>query len=427
MHLFQRKKPRVFGAVDVGSDSIKALIFSVSPPRSAADIARTLHHGTDGTLSNGRHALNERQHRQRDTSMSAAIRPIEKFVWELPESYTGARLARKIRECVFRMVQRLEQVPEQIIIALGPTIAECVLHTWRAAPEKKSGMLTRQDINMQYHEIFKKETDLRRAAIVAPVWVRVNGYPLDGRADGRGENILPLARIEEIAFRVLSLSMTVENGAMFTEIKNTLGGMPISFVPLAVAYREAVVSGLAVRDSFVVDIGGSETTLVSLRDGGFSHAAFIPMGTRHGIQYLMKNNAYSFDEAQKAMRLHALALPGHTAGGDGQNARVAAAASAAADRWKASFVSALGSFAATGPISPDLFLAGGGARFSELRAALLAPDWLGAVSYAAVPRLRILEGSSFFGGDSFGGYLAGPEDAGLASLVIYSQVHRQLF
>lgn len=414
MQIFQRTKQRIFGVVDVGSDTIKAMLFSVSLPKlPLVERAVPAGQGPAGVVL---------QH----DSISAAVRPIEKFVWELPESYTGVRLVRKIREGVFRMVQRLEEVPEQILIAIGPTVAECALSTWRVPPGAGGKILMRRDIRAYYHDLFARETDLRRAVIVAPVGVSVNGYPLARRLGDETDDgaVLPRAQVKEIAFRTLSLYLPVENGATFAEIKNALGGMPIEFIPLAIAHTEAVVGRLGMQDACVVDAGGNETTVIAVRGGRLLHAAFIPYGARGFGEYLRKKGGQSFAGAQKEMRLHAQAMPSLPAAREGEGSAVAAAAAAA--RWKELFVASLASFAASGPLPADLLLTGGGAYFPELRAALLAPDWMGTVSHVAIPKMRVMDGASLFGGNTLGGYLGGPEDAGLASLAAYVMMHRPM-
>ncbi|OGZ97166.1 MAG: hypothetical protein A2679_00155 [Candidatus Sungbacteria bacterium RIFCSPHIGHO2_01_FULL_54_26] len=403
MGFFHRKKRRVFGVMDVGSDAIKSLLFELPEDTESSD-------GTRRTV--------------------ALPQPIEKFIWELPEQYSGLRLARKIREGVFRMMQHLQEVPEQIIIAVGPTVAECRVDTWSAVPGLGGSMLTRRDIRAQYHDLFASHNDLRRAVIVAPIEVLVNGYPLTRdaveqtqRTSRRASDaVLPRSRVQEIVFRTLSLHMTVENGATFAEIKNALAGMPIEFIPLAVAYKEAITRGLGIGDALVVDVGGNETTVLSVRNGQFSHVAFMPHGTRRFAERLAKKSDRTFREAQKAMRGHATALPGQRGNKQAEGVAVAAAA-----QWKQSFVSALGSFAAAGPVSDTLLLAGGGAHLAELRSALMAGDWMGGVSHATVPKLRVLDGSAFFGGDTLGGHVAGPENAGLAALTVYVQVRQPIF
>lgn len=445
MSLFRRTQPKIFGVVDVGSTSIKAILFEVSRDGPAADgaharqlvplpaLPHTQPHDTSGTVyqrylasTTGNIGSATPQLRERDT----AVRPIEKFTWDLPESYSGVRLARKIREGVFRMIQRLQELPTQIIVAVGPMMGEMALRTWRMAPGPGGRMLTRRDIRAYYRELFAKETDLRRAVIAAPVEVLINGYPLALRSRGAGDDILPRGRAEEIVFRTLSLYMPVESGAALAEIKNTLGGVPIEFIPLPVVYTEAVVQGLNVADCLLIDVGGNDTSILSIRDRRFSHAGFIPLGTRRLAEYLARNKDLTVREAEKAMRLPVGVLSkgeSPAAGGLRLARQSDNALSGAIRQWKQSIATALDAFAYAGPVSPDIMLTGGGAHIAELRAAVQAGGWLGNASYGDVPRLRILEGHTFFSGDTLGGYLQGPEDAGLGALAVYAASREPVF
>lgn len=432
MALFRRaKKQRVFGVVDVGSDTIKALLFAVPRAGSAADVAVPLpklpgasRHDTSGTVSHEFPAFNEASNPAAGPARGTVL-PLEKFVWDLPEQYTGVRLARKIREGVFRMVQYLEGVPERIFIAAGPTVAECALRTWRVAPARVGSGKTvmRRDLRAAYHELMLAEADMRRAVIATPVDVMVNGYSLPVQLPSRGDAVLPRALVRDVAFRTLSLYLPLENGATFGEIRQSLGGMPIEFLPLAVAHTEAVAGRLGMRDALVVDVGGDETSVIAVRGARLAHAAFLPYGARGFAERLRKQAEHSFAGAQKEMRLRAqTGTLGPVA-----DAAAASAAAVAAGRWKELFVSSLESFAASGPLPADLLLAGGGAHFPEVRAALASSDWMGGVSHALSPRLAVMNGALLFGGDTLGGYLTGPEDAGLASLAVYATMHRPIF
>lgn len=419
MPLFRRTQPKIFGVVDVGSASIKAMLFDVSLPTLPL-VERAIPAGQrpDSVLP-------------RQNSISAAVRPIEKFTWDLPESYSGVRLARKIREGVFRMVQRLQEMPTEIIVAVGPMMGEISLRTWRMAPGPGGRMLTRGDIRAYYRDLFAKQTDLRRAVITVPLEVLINGYPLAPRSRGAGDDILPRGRAEEIVFRTMSLHMPVESGAALAEIKNTLGGVPIEFIPLSIAYTEAIVRGLDVADCFVIDVGGNDTSMLSIRGKQFSHAGFTPFGTRRLAEYLARNKDLTVREAEKAMRLHGDVLPPKEVPSVGDGSKPMrqsdGALSVAIRQWKQSITAALEGFAYSGPVSPDIMLTGGGAHIPELRAAVQAGDWLGTASYGDVPRLRILEGHTFFSGDTLGGYLQGPEDAGLGALAVYAAGREPVF
>lgn len=99
----------------------------------------------------------------------------------------------------------------------------------------------------------------------------------------------------------------------------------------------------------------------------------------------------------------------------------------AAGEWKRMFVRALDAFYATGPLASQVLLTGGGSRLAEIRREAQASDWLGGFSFSRTPSVRVLDGAAFFGGDTLGGNLNGPEDAGLAALMIYSLRHHPLF
>lgn len=397
MRSFGKVRPRVRGVVDVGSDTIKALLFEVDPAPAGGTAINS-----DGIL--GR------------------VRPIEKFVWELPASYSTLNLVRKIRENVFAMVRRVEQAPEEILIALGPTVAEYATRIWRIAPEGNGKILTRADIREYWRRLTADNTDLRRAMIAAPIGLAVNGYPLIWGENWFSEEVLPSAQVRDISFRTLSLYMTVENGAMFAEIKNSLGGMPVEFIPLALVEKEAVSGFMGVREALVADVGGDETSLFVIRQGRFEESAFIPFGTRGFAEALGKKTGLGFTESRAAMRQYVQGM------GDERSRSLAAeAASRAAGQWKELFSRALESFYAGGPMPENVLLAGGGARFPELRRVLAAPDWLSTFSHTDTPALRALEGSTFFDGDTLGGHLSGSEDVGLASLLIYSLSHQSIF
>lgn len=422
MTFFRRTKSQTYGVVDAGSNAIKALIFDVPAPmvRLVDPVRERISNGVERMVPVGQ-GPNSVLLQQR--SISAAVRPIEKFVWELPASFSAQRLARKIRECVFHLAQRAESAPERIIVGLGPTAAECALYVWRIAPVLSgAAMLTRRDIRAAYEELSGRETDMRRAAIVTPVEVCVNGYSLEPGDRGTQENILPRAAAREISFRTLALFMSVENGAVFADMRQAMSGIRIEFVPLVAAEKEAMIRGMGVKDALVVDVGGNETSILSIRDGKFSHAAFIPYGTRRMAEALARQTGRPFADADKDLRAYA-----GTGYGPGAPAtKEQAAASAGAAQWKMRLAAALSGFAAAGPVAPAVWLTGGGARFPEFRAAVQTSDWIANASYAQRPALRVLDGAAFFGGDTLGGYLSGPEDTGLAALMLYATAHKPL-
>lgn len=381
-----KKKTALYGAMDVGADAIKAVIFEPAPE-------------------------GERGRGSPDTA-SGLPRIREKFVWDLPISCSPMRLAKKIRESVFLMTEKAGAVPEKMLVALGPEVGEYALQSW-TAPIPADTLLTGAAIRAAHRRFLDDHADARRAMIVAPLETLVNGYPYRGSGEERNVPVVfPSRRGNEIIFRTLALYLSVENGALFADLKKNLAGIATIFIPLVVAEQEAVARGLGMRDAFLVDVGDETTALVSVRDGALAHMAFMPCGIRRMAEIAAKKYRSSLRGARIMMR-------GYAAGAGRDEALAQAAAAEAAAEWKIHFVRALDAFYPIGPLAHTVLLTGGGARFREIRAAVEAPDWLGGFSYAEKPAVQVLDGAAFFNGNTLGGNLRGPEDAGLAALMIY--------
>ena len=84
------------------------------------------------------------------------------------------------------------------------------------------------------------------------------------------------------------------------------------------------------------------------------------------------------------------------------------------------FIGALDAEYNHGPLAREVFLTGGGAEVPEIGLILRAGDWLNNFSDIQSPSVRILNGNTFFEGDSLDGFVRGPDDAGLAALIHYA-------
>lgn len=391
MEFFKKKQMPVYAVVDAGGSAIKAAIFEMAAGGGA--------------------------------SPAPVPRILEKFVWDLPASYPPVRLVKKIRESVLGMAGKTGRMPQRIMIALGPEVGEYALQTWAVA--SAGAPMSDVYIREQYERLFSAHADTRRAMIVSPIETLVNDDPWaeDGQVSGRRLRAVK-EYPDEVQFRILALYMSLENGALFGDLKNNFLGISVSFVPLVIAEWEAVVREMGQRDAFLIDVGAEATALVSIRTGRIAHTAFVPCGIQRMAVIAAKKYRFSVRNARIMMRNYA---QGNLSG----EALVAASAAAAeaATEWKLRFVRALDTFYPTGPLSPTVLLMGGGARFPEIRAAVEAPDWLGGFSHTEKPAARVLDGAAFFNGNTLGGHLSGTEDAGIAALIahcIHKSVHKKL-
>lgn len=384
MSFLRREHRTVRGVMDVGSSAIKGMLFEMP---SADALPRP--------------------------------RPIRKFVWGLPDALPPLRLVQKVKKSIGEMIKAVRDMPEQIYIGVGPAIGEGALEDWMIRMSEDKGMLTWHDIHAVYRRLFAEHTDPRRATIASPIELLVNGYSLAWQDGWHTEGILPRSQVQEICFRTLGFTMALESGAVFMEVKKDFASVPIEFLPLALAEKEAVVKNLGIRDAFIIDIGGSETALVSVREGRFIHAAFMPFGTDRIAASLPGRLPI---EARAIIRQYGMGM-----GDASLRAEVSASVTRVAEDWKKQFVAVLDVFYPTGSLPATVLVSGGGARLREMRAMIEARDWLGAFSYTDQPSVRVLEGAGFFGGDTLGGNLQGPEDTGLAALILYAFQHQPIF
>lgn len=91
--------------------------------------------------------------------------------------------------------------------------------------------------------------------------------------------------------------------------------------------------------------------------------------------------------------------------------------------WSQCFRESLDFLYPFGPLTGETYLCGGGAHIRELRSYVEQGEWLKTLSYTATPRVIVLEGKSLLADSAVQGFLQGPEDAGLASVVCYGMHH----
>lgn len=385
MSFFVREKKRVHAVVDVGSDAIRAFVFESS-------------------------------------SGGGPLKPLRKFVWNVVVSTSAIRLVRKVQKSITALVNALKQPPHKITVGLGPEVAECALQNWIGEIPGSGTFLTHRDIRISYKRLFEKYANLRRAMIVAPVELLVNGYPLAWQENWKSDDVLRRKDVKEVRFMTMALFMPMEAGTLFAEIKNGFGGINIEFLPLVVAEKEAVVLRCGMRDALIVDVREDATACIAVKGGRFAGVGFSPFGTRRFAEVVARGSGRSLTKTHEMLRLHARGIRNPI------RSKTSAIARETAGEWKKFFVRMLDSIATSaGPLPDQIAVLGPGAEFPEVRKALQASDWLGSFSHAERPVLRALDGTAFSDGDTLEGHLGGCEDAGLASLMVYSLYHRPIF
>lgn len=310
-------------------------------------------------------------------SSSSIPRVLKKMIVDTPGGEHGTRTINKLRELLFAIVKNYEKMPAKIIIGFDSAVLDESLVLWNIKFPETKERITRSDLKGYFNNLHSQKKDGMKATLDYPVAILANGYYTNPQvlAESRG--------ISEIAFQVLHLTFQDSIGTSLANMKSSLGGMPIEFIAQIASIKNAVISKFSLKDVFLVKVGISETTLVLIKDDELRGIFSFPSG----VWDTKDNNGL----------------------------------------WKNEFLKTLDSFYNISYLPEDLFLFGKGANDPEIKSYLSSSGWISSYSYIESPRVRVLQPSAFFGGDSLEGFLQGPEDVGLASMIIYSKEHESIF
>ncbi len=385
MRFWPRVQGRTRAVLDVGSRSIKLLVFESAPGLSGQETPRVVH----------------------------------KRVVLLGPSADPSALVSSLGEGVLGAIKELGRSPDSLLIGLGANVGDPSLVSWTIAPPTPRRVPDRSDLRRSFEEFVREQGGRGRPAIAAyPFQILVNGYPTAIERLRRGDYVL----VREITFRALVLALSEEASRSLEKIRRTLAGVAIECIPLAAAFAEAVGAARPERDALIIDVGANHTTLVTIRRGELEYVSFASIGADRFVESLSAAAGIPWNEAEATMR-----QPSRGLSPDRQSAQVAQAAAAALEEWKQGFLAALDGFYDRGPLPADVFLTGGGALVPEVVGYVRLGEWLRTYSWVFSPRVVILEGRSVFAGDSLGGTVGDATESGIASLAFWTLRHRSVF
>ena len=400
MELFGRMassaKPRNEAVIDIGSHSIKALVFE---------------RGID----------------------DAPPRVLKKMASHLPTSAERLRVAAKLHELMFFLVRETGGAPGKVTIAMGPYLADYSLASWPASEDWTKAAVSGSDLARMFLAAAGEHEEPARVLWAYPTAVFANGYALSASVSGSMPSIrfLPKARSGQgasLSFAALIASLPRRVAETLDEARFAWGGMPIEFIPLPLAYLHALGCAGETSDYLLIDTGGEETMLMRVRRGLLLSVRFFPVGSHEFIRAAARDKGISFREAENIMQGYSRGTARSVHGTQTSEVASDLAIPAypgqqefrAGSRWNGAFVRTLDEDYHLGPLSERVILTGGGAQLPEVEAAVRAGAWIQKLSHVSAPSVRILAGNNFFRGMSFAGSVDGPEDAGLAALMQYA-------
>ena len=387
---FGRKKSPVFMVIDVGTHAIRALTFEL-PGGGKNPVA------------------------------------IKKYFFRLPPSSVldeesvgrhTLRVSAKLRELLFAALKALGRIPAKIWIGIGPHLAPYTLEIWSGEFEAQGKTVSKDELFTYFEELSKKYRNEETYVMAFPIEAFLNRYPVPLRdfssialPSVAGKTVKSMS----VEFRTIVLRFPKAIGHSFVEIKEALGGMPIEFTPIAAVVLGVIPDALKIKDAFLVDVGGEETSLMLLRNNSLLQFVYFPMGVSHFIKGIERIAGVSAEQAEDVRRQYMQGIVGSERG-----SRLQEYLKKESEEWKKKFLDTRDSFYHVGLLPEDVILFGGGAGMPEIREILRDPEWMKGFSYAEAPRVRVFDPSTMFGGDTLGGSLEGPADVGLAALVFYA-------
>ncbi len=372
MSFFSKPRSSLRSVIDLGSHSVKALVFEVTGPQVLPTV-------------------------------------VKKINVRLPAARQPERAALKLREVLFSLARELKKIPEEILVGLDSGFGKLSFPIWSAKLLK--GKISPQKYSAVFRNLWEEHRSSSEALIANPLEILVNGYGVDPQ-DFAGDS-------GELNFRVSAFSIPENVSAMLLEAKRSLGGMPIEITPTVLPEAAELQRLFKEKDFFWIDVGGEHTGCAMVKDGVLAEAVSFPVGVRHFIRGIAKTVGVSFEEAEDLKRQYIQGIVSEST-----KARLGEFLAGESKFWEEEFGKALDDFYHIGPVPRRIALLGGGANLPEIQWILREGRWLAGRSWVEKSEITVLGAERFFAGNSLGGYLQGPEDAGIAALMQYS-IHRK--
>lgn len=299
--------------------------------------------------------------------------------------------------------------PTKITFGFGPNLASLSIKEWGVEIRGFPKNLSAAEVHGYLENLKKQNLGQNQNTLVFPLETKLNGYILKSFNIRKPKNA-------ELEFRVMLAELREPVKKIFSDLTKILGGTEIEFIPLILPELSALKS-LGIHNAFGLDVGGEETVIFLLKDDMLRQIKFFPLAGRHFIRGIAKTASISFAEAEDFKRQHIQGLADL-----GHRNQVHDFLKQEAASWGKNLLDNLEHFYHVGPIPVQVLVFGGGANLPEILSVIRAGNWLKNYSYAEFPKVNVLRGDAVFSGDSLGGFIQGPDDFSLASLLGYNRI-----
>jgi len=322
-----------------------------------------------------------------------------------------SRTAVKLHELIIDLIRVAEDKPERLILAMGSNASSFHLDIWTARLAMHGSRLSKNLLAQYFDNLKKQHLGENPSSLAFLQEIDFNGHPI--HIEHLWEKTFRTGDFLTLNFKVLLLETAPEMLAIFRTISETFKGIAIELIPLALAQKKVIVKKLNIRDALLVDVGGERTLLARLKNGLLVGLKSFPLGGREFLWNIAKAAGTTCAEAEDLKKQYSQGILNKNL-----TPKVKKAIDDSLSIWKHKFKESVGFLHHTGPLTENILLFGGGGRLPEIRASL-RDEWFRDFSHLDRPEVKILGGETLFKGHTSGGEIQGPEDFGLASLMLY--------
>lgn len=376
----KKNKSKLAIALDIGSYSIKTAVFEIS-------------------------------------AEDKQITSINKKIFYLPLFASGDGLedskvtASRIREIIFNFLKELKRVPDKIIIGFDSPLAESKITAFKIPAEKSKQKISKEELDDLFNSVIneenKKLTGEGKAIILSyPIATLLDGYEISDFEGG--------LHCEEIIFKTFIFYLDSRGANDFLAIPQMLGGIPVEFSSIIFSLGKSVSKKMPDgKDCAILDIGGLHTHLIIIRDGKISEIAAFPSGGFNFTKSLSREIGVEIEQSSQLKKQYAQGIATKKETEKITNVFIGESAV-----WEEKFISALGDTLTTDFFPKILYVVGGGANIPEIKKVLEAKKWTSHILLSGDIAIITVGAEDILGGKSITPILKGPDEAGLASLIV---------
>lgn len=372
---FAKKKNKLYLAFDVGTHSIRSL---------------SLEYGPEGAIG------------------------LKKNISLLPSTETNDGTALKtvtrLREIILRYIRKMGNVPDEVLLGVASNLTFNTLGEAERVRKDKNKSIKPEEINEILNQFVEDHKDLERnsekfvLAHAEPVHLTIDGYDLDPRQ---------LRKIYGSTIK-LHISLNYARDDLWQEIeglKKMLSGLSINVRPSHMAVAAFLIYKNPKTDFLLIKIGGKITEVSGVKEGVLIWTESFSVGGEDITKNIANSLKITLPRAEDIKKQYETFIMPENITDPAKKI-----INTTAENWIAELRKLILSKQFLLP--EKIYLYGGGAKLTAIRKLLEEKTWARDLTYKESVEVKLLAAEDLTMGLFVNQPLRGPEDVGLAALVL---------